>query len=124
MPETKDTVIHLEDQGTIHIAEDVVATIAALAAAEVEGVVVQPGGASVAELIGKKNPARGVKITMEGNKVHVDVFMFIKYGFAIMTVVQKVQERVKNAVESMTGLETGCLNVHVGGISFDKELKK
>ena len=124
MPENKDTVIQFEDQGTIHIAEDVVATIAVLAAAEVDGVIVQPaGGPSVADFIGKKNITRGVKITMEENKVHVDVFMTIKYGFAITAVSQKVQERIKNAIDSMTGLETGNINIHVGGITFEKEKK-
>lgn len=125
MAENKDTVIHLEDQGSIHIAEDVVSAIASLASSEIDGVSMMatgPGG--VAELLGKKNLSRGVKITILDNVVSVDVYIMVAHGVVIPKVAAKIQEKVKSSLESMTGLNVSEVHVHVGGITFDKEIKK
>lgn len=122
--ENKESVVRLEEQGSIHIAEDVVVSIAALAVSEVDGVASLAAGAGMSELLSKKTPGRGVKIAMDGSKVNVDVSLLVQYGYQITSVAQKVQEKVKNAIETMTGLEAGCINVHVNGVSFDKQAKK
>ena len=122
---SNDTVIRLEDQGSIHISEDVVASIASLAAAETEGVVMMAasGAGGVADLLGKKSLSRGVKISITENAVSADVYVMIKYGAAIPKVAVKIQEGIKSSVESMTGLQVNDVHVHVGGVSFDKEKK-
>lgn len=122
--ENKESVVRLEEHGSIHISEEVVASIAAMAVAEVEGVASLVGGAGMADLLTKKTPGRGVKIAMEGMKVNLDISVLIQYGFAITAVAQKIQEGVKTAIETMTGLEAGNINVHVSGVAFDKPAKK
>ncbi len=121
MPENKESIVRLEEAGTLHIAEDVVASIAALAASEVEGVAQLAIGTGVADLISKKSLSRGVKITLDAQKVNVDVYIITAYGYSITTVASKVQDKVKKAIETMSGLEAGTVNVHVGGISFEKQ---
>ena len=122
MPENKETVVKLEDTGTLHIAEDVVVSIAALAAVEVEGVAALTSAQGTADI--KKAYSRGVKISTDAQTVSIDISLLARYGFPIMSVAEKVQERVKSSVETMTGICPGAVNVHVLGIAFDKEGKK
>lgn len=122
--DNKESVVRLEEQGSIHIAEEVVASIAALAVSEVDGVASLGAGTGMADLLGKKNPGRGVKIAMDGTKVNLDISILVHYGYSITSVAQKVQERVKTAIETMAGLEAGGINIHVNGVSFDKGSKK
>ena len=123
---TKKTVVQSDELGNVHIAEEVIASIAALAAAEVEGVAALSSnvGQDLAELLGRKNLSRGVKIAVEKNLVTVDVYLFIKRNHTIVKVSQAVQENVKSSIESMTGLSAPVVNVHVAGIAFEKERKK
>ena len=110
-----------EKKGTVHIAEDVIASVAALAATEVEGVnaLAAVGGVDISELLGKKNLAKGVKVTVTDGTVDVDVYVLVKYGFPIQTVAQKIQSGVRKALESMTGMTVGTINVHVNGIALE-----
>ncbi|MDR0293141.1 MAG: Asp23/Gls24 family envelope stress response protein [Oscillospiraceae bacterium] len=125
MPEHKESVIKLEDQGTIRISEDVVAAISSQAASEVDGVTLMTAaGSGMTDLIGKKQGNKGIKITLEENRIHVDVYLLTAYGKSIPAVAQKVQERIASSLQSMTGLTVGCVNVHVGGVIFEKEAKK
>ena len=127
MPEQKESVIRLEEQGTIRISEDVVAAIAAQAASEADGITLMTAsGSAVTDLIGKKQGkgTKGIKITFEENRVHVDVYLLMAYGKPIPAAAQKVQDRVIASLQSMTGLTVGNVNVHVGGIIFEKEPKK
>ena len=126
MTENKAVIIQPEENGMIHIAEDVVASIAALAAAEVEGVGALTTGSGMDwnELLGKKNITKGVKLVINENIVTLDIGILVKYGFAVSTVAQKVQEDVRAALVNMAGLETSAVNVHVCGIAFEKEGKK
>lgn len=101
--------------GQIKISNDVVSTIAWIAALEVEGV---ESSQSIADKLLKNN---GVKIQIEEDVVTVDIMIVTKYGFAIPDVAFKVQENVKNAVETMTGLEVSQVNIHVQGVSFKKD---
>ena len=124
MTDNKESVIRLEEQGTIRISEDVVAAIASQAAAEVDGVTLMTAaGAGVTDLIGKKPGRRGIRIVLEESRVNIDVYLLTAYGKAIPTLAQKVQDRVSASVQSMTGLTVNSVNVHVGGVLFEKTAK-
>ena len=106
-----------EENGTIHIAEDVIAAIVADAVKDVEGV-----GASsqnVTEQLAGKKAVRSVRVEQVDDSVAIDVYLMARYGYAIPEVAQKVQDAVSNAVGGMTGFPVKEVNVHVGGISFN-----
>ena len=103
--------------GEVMIADDVIATIAGLAATEVEGVASMQGNLTN-ELVGKlgvKNLTKGVRITLEDNTVSVDLSIQMCYGYSIPKTCKAIQERVKNAIENMIGLDVSVVNVHIVG---------
>ena len=116
-------MIHADGQlGEVQIADEVVATIAGLAATEVEGVASMAGNITN-ELIGKlgvKNLSKGVKVLVTDRNVDVDLALNIDYGYSIMKVSEKVQDRVKTAIENMTGLEVSMVNISIVNVSMDK----
>ncbi len=116
------TPTNLGDLGSIHIAEDVVASIVSLAATEVEGVAYMFGNVTK-EIIGKlgiKNLTKGVVIGIEGNYVSAELSVVMRYGYGIPKTAKAVQEKVRSAVESMTGLTVERVNVHIVGVDIDK----
>lgn len=119
MAESKQYITQVRDNGSIMISEDVISAIVAHAVGEVEGVVgleVKPG-ADIAELIGKKNWGKGVKISIdEDDTVKIDCNVSVSYGFSVVTVANSVQEAIRNAVESMTGVAIASVNVNICGI--------
>ena len=119
MAETKQYITQLQDNGSVMISEDVIAAIVAHAAGEVEGVVglaVKPGS-DIAELIGKKNWGRGLKITInENNSVSIDCNINVAYGQSVVCVAKAVQEAITNALETMAGIVIAGINVNVCGI--------
>lgn len=114
------------DVGTIKIADEVVGIIAGLAATEVEGVAGMSGGlvGGIAEILGKKNLAKGVKVEVGEREAAVDLFIIVEYGVRIPDVALRVQENVKRAIESMTGLDVVEVNIHVQGVGFNQESKE
>lgn len=108
------------DLGNVRIADEVIATIAGIAATDVSGVVGMSTGliGGVAEMMGKKNPAKGVKVQVGEREVAVDVYIIVEYGQRIPDVAMEVQEKVKEAIESATGLSVVEVNVHVQGVGF------
>ena len=109
--------------GEVKIADEVVAIIAALAATEVEGVASMAGNITN-EVIGKlgiKNLSKGVKVDVLEGVVTVSLALNMKYNYSIIDVTEKVQEKVKNAVENMTGLEVADVNIKVAGVEMDKQ---
>ena len=120
MSDSKDYVSRSDELGNIHISEEVLAAIAAAAALEVEGVssLAANLGSDIAELLGKKNLAKGVRVKLEDDKVVVELSVLIAYGHTIPDMGKAVQEGVKSAIESMAGLEVSAANVNVGGITF------
>ena len=106
--------------GTVKIANDVVATIAGLAAADVEGIAGMSGGFSggIAEMLGRKNLTKGVKVEVGELETTIEIFCIVEYGVSIPKVAADVQNRVKSAVETMTGLVTSAINIHVQGVTF------
>lgn len=118
MGDNKEYLTHPEENGSINISEDVVAAIAAGAACEVEGVSgMMSGGGNVSDLM-KKNPARGVKISCNGESITLDLFVTVQYGHPIPEMAQNVQQAVATAVADSTGFTVSAVNVHVGGISI------
>ena len=109
--------------GEVQIADEVVAIIAGLAATEVDGVDSMAGNITN-ELVGKlgmKNLSKGVKVDVLEGVVTVSLALNLKYNYSIMDVSAKVQERVKNAVENMTGLEVADVNIRVAGVEMEKQ---
>ncbi|MCQ2495326.1 MAG: Asp23/Gls24 family envelope stress response protein [Lachnospiraceae bacterium] len=104
--------------GDVKISENVVASIAGLAASEVDGVVSLAGNLTneIVAKIGVKNNSKGIKIRFENRTVFADVYINIKYGFGIPDVSEKVQERVKSAIENMTGVTVSDVNVRIVGV--------
>ena len=110
------------DSGRIIFADDVVATIAALAAADVEGVASLSGGMveGFTERLGvKKNLTKGVKVEVGTEEAAIDLSINVKFGYRIREVCEKIQEAVKNGVETMTGLKVVEVNVFVQSVTFE-----
>ena len=109
--------------GEVKIADEVVAIIAALAATEVEGVASMAGNITN-ELIGKlgmKNLSKGVKVDVLEGIVTVSLALNLKYNYSIVEVSARVQEKVKNAIENMTGLEVADVNIKVAGVEMESQ---
>lgn len=121
--ETTLEVANTENQNSldqIKIADDVVAVIAGVAVSEVPGVAGMSGGfaGGISEVLsGKKNLAKGIKVEVGEKETKVDVNIIVEYGTRIPDVAFTIQNRVKKAVESMTGLKVVAVNVHVQGVS-------
>ena len=112
-----------EEIGTVRIADDVVSTIIAYAAMEVEGVADLQGSAGDGFLrkAGMKRPGMGVKVDMQDGNVKADLSITMDYGYNIPATCSKIQTRVKQAVESMTGLVAEDINVRIAGIRMPQE---
>ena len=117
------TIQNDASKGEIKIADEVVAIIAALAATEVEGVASMAGNITN-ELIGKlgmKNIYKGVKVDVLEGIVTVSLELNLKYNYSIVEVSARVQEKVKNAIENMTGLEVADVNIKVAGVEMESQ---
>ena len=110
-----------DEKGSVNISDDVVAVVVGAAVAEVDGVagLANTVGGELADLFGKKNATRGVKVQFNDGEITIDALIMVRYGYAIATVARKVQEAITGAVESMVGF-TPVVNVHVSGVAFDK----
>ncbi len=108
--------------GTIRIADEVVATVAGLAAVEVEGVSSMSGGwgTDLVEKLGKKNFGKGIKVEVINDETKIDIYLVIDFGYPIPQVAADVQREVKQAVETMTGLNVTVVNVHIVGVQLKK----
>lgn len=111
--------------GDVRIANEVVGVVAGLAAVEVNGVAGMSGGIAggIAELLGRKNLSKGVKVEVGEEQAAIDLFVVVDYGVRIPDVAWQIQENVKRAIETMTGLEVVEVNVHVQGVHFQQEEK-
>ena len=109
--------------GEVKIADEVVAIIAALAATEVEGVASMAGNITneLVSRLGMRNLSKGVKVDVLEGVVTVSLALNLKYDYSIMDVTAKVQEKVKNAVENMTGLEVADVNIKVAGVEMENQ---
>ncbi len=110
----------------ITIADEVIATIAGIAASEVKDVTSMSGNLAdgIAGMLGKKNFAKGVKVEAGEKEVIINLSVIVEYGCKIHEVAQQIQKNVREAVEEMTGLDVVEVNVHVLGVNTSKILKK
>ncbi len=106
--------------GVVKIAEEVVSIIAGLAATEIEGVASMSGGIAggIAEVLGRRNLSKGIKVEVTTEEAKIDIFIVVKYGARIPDVAWDIQEGVKKTVEEMTGLRVSQVNIHVQGVQF------
>ena len=116
------TVYNIEDVGQVQIADEVVAVIAGLAATEVEGVAKMSGNITneIVSKLGMKKLSKGVKVTITGTQV-VTLNLVLSYGVSIPKTSQEVQDKVKSAIETMTGLTVSEVNIRIAGIQMDYE---
>ena len=116
-------MIHADGKlGEVQIADEVVAIIAGLAATEVEGVAAMAGNITneLISKLGMKNLSKGVKVLVTDRSVDVDLALNIEYGYSIMKVSEKVQEKVKASIENMTGLEVAMVNIRIASVNMEK----
>lgn len=124
MAENKGYMTLSDEQGSIHISEEVIAAIAVGAVREVEGVSGMMGnlGTSVADLVtnkkGAQKNAKGVKIEMAETGLVLDIYLTVAYGHAIPVVAENAQKAVASAVSAMTGCTVETVNIHVGGVTL------
>jgi uncharacterized alkaline shock family protein YloU len=112
-----------EGMGSVSFADEVIAIIAGLAATEVSGVAGMTGNwtSGIQDILGMKNLSKGVKVEVGKEEAAIDLYCILEYGTSIISVAKAVQENVKKAVETMTGLSVVECNVHVQGVQFEKE---
>ena len=116
-----------QDNGQITYANEVVATIVNVATTEVDGIsgIVGSNSSAISGVFGKgkssKSNVRGVRVDMKGENVNVDISVNVDYGMPIQKVGRNVQENVRKSIESMTGLHVEKVDLHVVGVSFEKE---
>ncbi len=120
-----DVKLDENPDGTVSFATDVVATIAGLAATEVEGVSSMSSPSSgLADMFSRRstrNFTKGVRVDLDGNMVTVDITIVVEYGSPVPDVARGIQENVKKAIETMSGLTVHSVDVHVSGVSFERE---
>ncbi len=127
MPQKKDNLpvkvdVDLQNGGTISYANEVIATIAGVAANEVDGIAGMCVSGGFSEILGRnRNITRGVKVEVGSQEAAVDLYIIVEYGKPIQKVAGEVQENVRKALESLTGLHVVRVDVHVQGVSFEKE---
>ena len=116
MGENREYLTQSASDGSINISEDVVVAIG-----EIEGVgaMMTTMTEQLTEQFMGKKPARGIRMDIQDGEITLDVYLTVKYGFAIPETAAKVQDAVMSAVETMTGFSVRTVNVHVGGISFN-----
>jgi uncharacterized alkaline shock family protein YloU len=127
MPNIENENVPEEIYGAVHISDEVITVIAALAVSEVKGVVGTLGNVAsgLPELWGKKNTGKGIKVAFtEDNKVSIDAYIIVDYGSQISQVARQLQEKIKNQVETMTGVEVGTVNIHIQGVNVETAPKE
>jgi len=113
-----------DNGGSIKISDEVISIISGIATSEIEGVYSMGGGiaSGIAEFLGgKKNISKGIKVDLTDDSVSVEIHIIICYGVSIPEVAAKIQEKVKDELESMTGLTVDKVNVHIDGVNIEKD---
>lgn len=114
-----------DSTSTITYANEVIAIISGVAANEVEGIAGMCTSGGISDVFGRnKNITKGVRVEIGSEEASVDLFVIVEYGTPIQTAALNVQENVRKAIESMTGLHVVRVDVHVQGVSFEKEAKE
>ncbi len=122
MADTKEYLVQAQENGSILISEDVIASVAALAVREVEGVYGLSSTASfdLANIIGKKNLRKGIRVAFINDELAISCNLVVKMGEAVLTVAKNVQEAIANEVASITGTRPARVNVNVCGVALPR----
>ena len=112
--------------GEVHVADEVIAAVIGLAATETDGVASLAGNITHERVskVGIKNLSKGVKMTIRDNVVNADLNLNVEFGKNILETSKRVQEKVKSAVENMTGLAVGDVNIHIASVEIENEKDK
>ena len=128
MSESKEYVSQTLEHGAIHISEEVIATIAALAVQDVEGVYglnTTPSSSELSKLAKRAQQGKGIRLVIsEDDEISVDCYIVVLYGHSVVDVAKAVQETVTSAVESTTGRKVKDVNVNISGITLPRPAKK
>ncbi len=122
MAERKEYLVQSLENGNIWISEEVIASIAALAVRDVDGVYGLSATATLdlGSIIGKKNLRRGIRVSIEGEQIDIACNLVVKYGEAVMDIAKQVQEAINSEVSSMTGITPNKVNINVCGVATPK----
>ena len=122
MAESKGYIRSIDERGSINIAENVVAVIAASAAVDIDGVygLYQSPGRDLTTASGRKGISKGIRVSIEEENVVVDVFIIAEIGYSVSEIGVKVQKKVMSAIEETVGVKVGTVNVHICGVSLKK----
>ena len=122
MAEGREYISRPDEMGEINISEEVLAMIAAAAALDVEGVSALGSGlgSDLSNVTTRKSLAKAVRLSVEEDKVTVDIALLVSYGYAVTDVAKAVQDAVISAVENTSGLHVASVNVSVTGVTFHK----
>ena len=115
--ETKEEIVEKDD--SVKISNDVIATIAGTVVSQVQGVYSTAGG--ISELFGKKSATKGIKVDSTEGDIKIDVNIVVEYGVRIPDVAFEIQNKVKKAIETMTGLNVSNVNIHIQGINIPEK---
>lgn len=120
---TENGINDEKEYGSIKISNDVIATIAGIAATEIEGVAGKSMGftGGITEMLGMRNLTKGVKVEITNKVAKIDISIIVEYGSDITTIGKEVQENIKKSVETMTDLSVPEVNVSVQGVNMEKE---
>lgn len=126
MADRKDYLVQSLENGNIWISEEVIASIAALAVRDVDGVYGLSTTATLdlGNIIGKKNLRRGIRVSIDGEKIDISCNLVVKYGEAVMDIAKQVQEAINSEVTSMTGITPNKININVCGVATPKAATK
>ncbi len=128
MAENREYYTQQAENGSVQISEDVIATVAASAILETEGVCGLSANLTtdIAELLGgKKNPAKGIRLTgAKEGKLCIECDVVAKFGVSVFELAKTLQDVVKNSVESVTGLSVEQVNINICGVALPREAKK
>ena len=125
MSESKEYLVQQQENGNILISQEVVASVAALAVREVEGVygLSMTAGFDISEILGKKNLRKGIRVVFQADEIEISCNLIVRMGSAVMTVAKNVQESIANEVASITGIRPARVNVNVCGVAVPKTAK-
>lgn len=126
MADMKDYLVQPLENGNVLISEEVIASIAALAVRDVDGVYGLTGSTNfdISDIIGKKNLRKGIRVVIDGETVEISCNLVVKFGATVMEVAQKVQEAIADEVTAMTGVKPKLVNVNVCGVVSPKTTGK
>ena len=120
-PDTQDM---FDENDNMLITDEAIAVMAGVAATEVKGVASMSGGfaGGIAEVFGRKNLSKGVKVVTKNDVTTVDLYVIVKYGYRIPDLAYEIQENVKNTIDALSGITVDAVNIHVQGIDYSDEI--